>query len=110
MTDDHCMLCLRHDTRPRPRGKQYDWGGGGGAPLIGLPPQQLHSHRATAVKPDFHSPLSPVVNEIFHIGHAQIGETNRIGRKISFVLFTFKVQIFQFLRNFLAAKPIGFLS
>ena len=29
MTDGHCMLCLRHDKRPRPRGKKYDWGGGG---------------------------------------------------------------------------------
>ena len=46
MTDGHCILCLRHDTRPRPRGKKYDLGGGGGA-LIGLPPQQLHSHDTT---------------------------------------------------------------
>ena len=30
------------------RQKMYDWGGGGGAPLIGLPPQQLHSHHAAA--------------------------------------------------------------
>ena len=47
MTDGHCMLCLRHDTRPRPKGKRsITGGGGGGAPLIGLPPQQLHSHHA----------------------------------------------------------------
>ena len=45
MTDGHCMLCLPHDTRPRPRGKRSMTGG---APLIGLPPQQLHSHHATA--------------------------------------------------------------
>ena len=46
MAHGHCMLCLRHDTSPRPRGKtNYDWGRG--APLIGLPPQQLYSHHAT---------------------------------------------------------------
>ena len=47
MTDDHCMLCLRHDTCPRPKGKRSMTGGG--APLIGLPPQQLHSHHATGI-------------------------------------------------------------
>ena len=30
--------------------------------------------------------------------------------KISFVLFTFEIQIFQLLRNFLTAKPIRLLS
>ena len=44
MTDGHCMLCLRHDTRPRPKGKICMTGG---PPLIGLPPQQLHSRHAT---------------------------------------------------------------
>ena len=53
MTDGHCMLCLRHDTRPRPKGKRsMIGGGGGGAPLIGLPTQQLHSHHATDKKYD----------------------------------------------------------
>ena len=48
MTDGHCMLCPRHDTRPRPKGKRSMTGErGGGAPLIGLPLQQLHSHHAT---------------------------------------------------------------
>ena len=36
MTDGHCMLYLRHDTRPRPKGKRSMTGGW--APLIGLPP------------------------------------------------------------------------
>ena len=49
MTDGHCMLCLRHDTRPRPRGKKGMMGEG--APLIGLPPQKLHSHHATVSDP-----------------------------------------------------------
>ena len=35
MTDGHCMLCLRNDTRPRPKDKTSMTGGGGGAPLIG---------------------------------------------------------------------------
>ena len=47
-TDGHCMLCLRHDTSPRPRDKSMT--GGGGAPLIGLPPQKLHSHHTTVVE------------------------------------------------------------
>ena len=42
MTGGHCMLCLRHDTRPRPRRKKYEEGRG--ATSIGLPP---HSHHAT---------------------------------------------------------------
>ena len=62
------------------------------------------------VKPDFHSHLSLAANEIFRTGHAQIGETKRNGRQISFALFTFEVQIFQLLRNFCAAKPIRLLS
>ena len=33
------------------------------------------------VKPDFHSHFSLVAREIFPMGHAQSGETNRIGRK-----------------------------
>ena len=44
MTDGHCTLCLRHDTCPRPKDKRSMTGG---APLIRLPPQQLHSHHAT---------------------------------------------------------------
>ena len=30
MTNGHCMLCLRHYTRPRPRSKKSMTGGGGG--------------------------------------------------------------------------------
>ena len=45
MIDGHCMLYLRHNTRPRPRDKKHGWGRG--APLFGVPPQQLHSHHAT---------------------------------------------------------------
>ena len=61
-------------------------------------------------KPDFHSRFSLVASEIFRMGHAQSGETNRTGRKISFALFAFEVQIFQLPRNFLTAKPIRLLS
>ena len=45
MTDSHCMLCLRHDTRPRPKGKRSMTGGGGGAidraasPAASVPPR-----------------------------------------------------------------------
>ena len=48
MTDGHCMLYLRHYTRPRPREKSMT--GGRGAPLFGVPPQQLHSHHATVAE------------------------------------------------------------
>ena len=43
-TDCHCMFCLRHDKRPRPRGKISMTGGGGGtsnraaSPAASLPP------------------------------------------------------------------------
>ena len=60
------------------------------------------------VKPDFTSRFSLVASEIFHMEHAQSGETNRIGRKISFTLFVFEVQIFQLLRNFLTANQSVF--
>ena len=43
----------------------------------------------------FHSDLSPVASNIFRMGHAQCGETNRIGQKISSAQFAFEVQIFQ---------------
>ena len=33
------------------------------------------------VKPYFHSSFSIVASEIFYMGHAQSGETNRTGRK-----------------------------
>ena len=33
------------------------------------------------LKPDFHSLFSLVESEISRMGHAQSGETNRIGRK-----------------------------
>ena len=33
------------------------------------------------IKPDFHSRFSLVASEIFRMGHAQGGETNRTGRK-----------------------------
>ena len=44
MTDGHCMLCLQHDTRPRPKGKINMNGGGGGinraaSPAASLPPR-----------------------------------------------------------------------
>ena len=42
------------------------------------------------------------------MGHVQNVEKNRTGRKISFALFAFEVQIFQLLRNFLTAKPSDF--
>ena len=48
MTDDHCMLCLRHDTRPRPKGKRSMTGGGGAAinraasPAASLPPRHWY--------------------------------------------------------------------
>ena len=35
----------------------------------------------TLLKPDFHSRFSLVVSEMFCMGHAQSGETNRTGRK-----------------------------
>ena len=44
MTDGHCKLCLRHDTRPKTKRQNSMTG----APLIGLPPQQLHPHHANA--------------------------------------------------------------
>ena len=62
------------------------------------------------VKPDFHSRFSLVASEIFRMGHARSVEMNRTGRKVSFALFAFEVQIFQLLRNFLTAKPIRLLS
>ena len=34
MTDGHCMLCLRHDTSPRPKGKRSMTEGGGGGGVI----------------------------------------------------------------------------
>ena len=61
-------------------------------------------------KPDFHSRFSLDASEIFRMGHAQSGETNRTGRKISFARFTFEVQLFQLLRNFFTATPIRLLS
>ena len=60
------------------------------------------------IKPDFHSCFSLVASEIFRMGHAQSGETNRMGRKISFALFAFEVQIFQLLRNFLQRNQSDF--
>ena len=36
------MTCV-----PDQEAKKYHWEGGGGVPLIGLPPQQLHSHHTT---------------------------------------------------------------
>ena len=46
------------------------------------------------------------------MGHAQYGEINRIGQKISFALFPFEVQIFQVLRNFSCSETnqTSFLS
>ena len=35
----------------------------------------------TLLKPDFHSRFSLVASEMFCMGHAQSGETNRTGRK-----------------------------
>ena len=50
MTDGHCMLCLRHDTRSRPKGKTSMTGGGGGgainraaSPAASLPPRHCLS-------------------------------------------------------------------
>ena len=62
------------------------------------------------IKPDFHSRFSLVASEIFRIRHAQSGETNGTGRKISFALFVFEVQIFNFCKIFLQQKPIRLLS
>ena len=52
MTDGHCMLCLRHDTRPRPKGKRSITGGGGGgainraaSPAASLPPRHWVPHQ-----------------------------------------------------------------
>ena len=61
-------------------------------------------------KPDLHSRFSLVASEILLMGHVQSGETNRTGRKISFALFAFEVQLFQLLLNFQTAKPDFFLS
>ena len=58
---------------------------------------QTNCLTATSEMPDFHSHFSLVASEIFRIGHAQSGETNRIGRKKSFALFAFDVEIFQLL-------------
>ena len=69
----------------------------------------LEFHRKI-VASDFRSRFSLVTSELFRIGHAQSGKTNRTGRKITFALFAFEVQIFQLLRNFLTAKPIRFVS
>ena len=46
------------------------------------------------------------------MGHAQYGEINRIGQKVSFSLFPFEVQIFQVLRNFSCSETnqTSFLS
>ena len=63
-----------------------------------------------SVKADFHSHISLVDSEIFRIGHAQIVKPIKSDGKISFTLFIYEVQIFQLLRNSLAAKPIRFLS
>ena len=65
---------------------------------------------SVTLKPDFHSRFSLVASEIFLMGHAESGETNKKDEKISFALFAFEVQIFQLLRNFLTAKPIRLLS
>ena len=45
MTDGHCMLCLRHDTRPRPRGEKSMTGGGGGGINWGASPTASLSPR-----------------------------------------------------------------
>ena len=47
------------------------------------------------VKPDFHSHLLSVASKSFPIGHAQIGETRRIGQKNTSRSVSFEVQIFQ---------------
>ena len=41
MTDGHCMLCLRHDTRPKPRGKKSMTGGGGAINRAAFPAASL---------------------------------------------------------------------
>ena len=66
MTNGHCMLCLRHDTRPRPRGNKSMTGDG--VPLIGLPPQQLHSHHTTDEQSKFSLYFLSVVGVISHWG------------------------------------------
>ena len=48
--------------------------------------------------------------DIYHMGHAQRDETNRIGRKIPLAVFAIELQIFQLLRYLIAVKPIGVLS
>ena len=63
-----------------------------------------------SMKPHFHSRFSLLASEIFRMGHAQSGETNRTGGKIPFALWAFEVRIFQLLRNFFTAKPIRLLS
>ena len=63
----------------------------------------------TLLKPDFHSRFSLVASEMFCMGHAQSGETNRTGRKNVFSS-ALEVQIFQLLQNYLTAKPIRLLS
>ena len=55
------------------------------------------------LKPDIQSNLLPVATEFFRIGNSKISETNEIGRKVLFRLFTFEALIFQLLRNFLAS-------
>ena len=72
--------------------------------------EEINPLTMVTLKPDFHSRFSLVANEILRMGHAQSGETNRTGRKMSFVLFAFEIQIFQLPRNFLTAKPIRLLS
>ena len=62
------IACCTYDmTRVRDQeAKKYDWcggeGGGGWAPLIGLPPQQLHSHHATDQFPGDRIMLQAVLN------------------------------------------------
>ena len=52
--------------------------------------------------------LSPA--KFFALDMHKLMKPIELNEKISFVLFTFEVQIFQLLRNFLPAKPIRFLS
>ena len=61
----------------------------------------------SGLKPDFTRAFCLSPAKIFV---CSMGETNGAGRKISFALFAFEVQIFQLLRNFLTAKPIRLLE
>ena len=68
------------------------------------------SFDGSTLKPDFHSRFSLVASEIFHMGNAQSGETNRTGRKTYLSLCShLKFKYFNFCEIFSQRNQSDFL-